>query len=476
MKRKCTEKRFPVDMAPFILGGRVTVRYPGQLLQKIYSRGVCIYMSSSQSAGKGWLVTLSGTGINLALGVLYAWSVIAKSLTNDWGWSATMASKPYAVACGVFAVMMVFAGRAQDKYGPKIVASLGGALTGIGMIISSFASQGDNTLMIIGFGILAGTGIGLGYASATPPAVKWFPPAKKGLITGIVVSGFGLASVYISPLTNNLLANVGISRTFMILGIAFFIVSVLLSQFLVNPPAGFVPKGMPVQSKAAASANKKHDYEWHEMLKTPQFYLLWLMYAFASFAGLMIIGHMAKIAGKQLPGTELGFILVAILAIGNAGGRIIAGVVSDKLGRTRTMLLVFTLQAIVMILLAKATTVPLLIVGALMVGFNYGSNLSLFPSTTADYFGTKNLGVNYGLVFTAWGVGGVFGSMVAGKIVDISGSYNSAFIVAAVLCIIASAITFITKAPRTITVEKPLMGGIPQMVNPLIDEKDTKSE
>lgn len=136
-------------------------------------------MSSSQSAGKGWLVTLSGTGINLALGVLYAWSVIAKSLTNDWGWSATMASKPYAVACGVFAVMMVFAGRAQDKYGPKIVASLGGALTGIGMIISSFASQGDNTLMIIGFGILAGTGIGLGYASATPPAVKWFPPAKK---------------------------------------------------------------------------------------------------------------------------------------------------------------------------------------------------------------------------------------------------------------------------------------------------------
>lgn len=406
-------------------------------------------MSTSPSSSKGWIVTLSGTGINLALGVLYAWSVIAKSLTKDWGWSATMASKPYAVACGVFAVTMIFAGLAQDKFGPRIVAALGGALTGIGMIISSFASQNDNTLMIVGFGVLAGAGIGLGYASATPPAIKWFPPAKKGLITGIVVSGFGLASVYISPLTDNLLRSIGINKTFLFLGIGFFIVSVLLSQFLVNPPAGYVPAGMPAPAKSAASSTAtKHDYEWHEMLRTPQFYLLWLMFAFASFAGLMIIGHMAKIAVKQLPSIDLGFILVAILAVGNASGRVVAGMVSDKLGRTRTMLLVFLLQAVVMGLLAKATSVPLLIIGAICVGFNYGSNLSLFPSTTADYFGTKNLGVNYGLVFTAWGVGGVFGSMVAGKIVDLTGTYNMAFLVAAALCIVASAITFVTKAPK----------------------------
>ncbi len=414
-------------------------------------------MSSSSSSNRGWIVTFAGTGINLALGVLYSWSVIAKSLTKDWGWTAADASKPYAVACGVFAIMMVFAGRAQDKFGPRIVAALGGALTGIGLIIASFASKSDNTLMIIGFGILAGSGIGLGYASATPPAVKWFPPAKKGLITGIVVSGFGLASVYIAPLTNNLLKSMGINKTFMVLGIAFFIVSVLLAQFLKNPPAGYVPAGMPPASSAAASS-KKHDYDWQEMLKTPQFYLLWIMYAFASFAGLMIIGHMAKIAVKQLPvGTELGFLLVAILAIGNASGRIIAGMVSDKLGRTRTMLLVFLFQAVLMILLAKATTPVLLIIGALIVGFNYGSNLSLFPSTTADYFGTKNLGVNYGLVFTAWGVGGVFGSMVAGKIVDATGSYSTAYIVAAVLCILAAAVTFITKPPKTIQLDKHIV-------------------
>ncbi len=286
-----------------------------------------------------------------------------------------------------------------------------------------------------------------------------------------MVSGFGLASVYIAPTTKTLLLSLGINRTFLVLGVAFFIVTVLLAQLLKNPPAGYVPAGMPAPKAAAASA-QKHDYDWHEMLKTPQFYLLWIMYAFASFAGLMIIGHMAKIATKQLPGIDLGFILVAVLAIGNAGGRIIAGMISDKLGRTRTMLIVFLSQAAVMALLAKADTFVLLLAAAAAVGFNYGANLSLFPSTTADYFGTKNLGVNYGLVFTAWGVGGVFGSMVAGKIVDITGTYYMAYTVAAILCVTAGAITFITKAPRAISIQRPVFTGMPQIVNPLIDEKE----
>lgn len=400
---------------------------------------------------RGWTVTLAGTGLNLALGVLYAWSVIAKALSKDWGWSATDASRPYAVACGVFAIMMVFAGRAQDKFGPRIVAALGGALTGLGLILSSFASKDNAMLMIIGFGILAGTGIGLGYASATPPAIKWFPPAKKGLVTGIVVSGFGLASVYISPLTTNLLNTAGINKTFMILGIAFFVITVLLAQLLVNPPVGYIPSGVQTPTEATLLSPAKHDYEWHEMIKTHQFYLLWIMFAFASFAGLMIIGHMAKIAVNQLPpgtGSELGFILVAILAIGNACGRIGAGFFSDKLGRTRTMLIVFLFQAAMMGFLARADSSAMLIPAAILIGFNYGANLSLFPSTTADFFGTKNLGVNYGLVFTAWGAGGVFGSMVAGKIVDITGSYATAYTVAAVLCVAAAAVTFITKAPK----------------------------
>ncbi len=401
-------------------------------------------------AARGWIVTLAGLGINLALGVLYAWSVIAKSLTKEWGLSAGQASLPYATAVGVFALSMVFAGRAQDRFGPRIVASIGGALTGFGMIVASFATPEMTWPILVGFGVMAGTGIGLGYASATPAAVKWFPPARKGLITGLVVSGFGLASVYIAPVTAWLLADYGTATTFRALGLAFLVVTVGLAQLLVNPPADHV--AAPVAAAVAGSSRdnsavENDDYDWRDMVRTKQFALLWVMYAFSAFAGLMIIGHMAKIAAVQLTGIELGFILVAVLAVGNAAGRLVAGIVSDRIGCTRTMLFVFTLQALMMVALAVSSTPLTLVPVAAIVGFCYGANLSLFPSATAGYFGTAHLGVNYGLVFTAWGVGGVFGSMTAGTIVDTTGSYAIAYGVAAILCLVASGLTFVTKPP-----------------------------
>ena len=407
-------------------------------------------LDMSTASTRGWIVTFAGLGINLALGVLYAWSVIAKSLTADWGWSAGQASLPYAVACGVFAVSMVVAGRAQDRFGPRVVATLGGAFTGLGMIAASFGSADSALPIVLGFGVMAGVGIGFGYAAATPAAVKWFPAARKGLITGLVVSGFGLASVYIAPLTQWLLGAYGIAQTFRILGVGFLATTVVLAQFLSNPPAGYVPAPVRVREHhtGAQALHASHDYDWREMVRTPQFALLWLMYAFAAFAGLMIIGHMAKIAAVQMPGLTLGFVLVAVLAIGNASGRVVAGIVSDRIGGTRTMLVVFVLQAALMGLLAISGTPVMLVPVAALVGFAYGANLALFPSTTQGFFGTKNYGVNYGLVFTAWGAGGVFGSMTAGSIVDSTGSYAIAYAVAAGLCLAAAGLTFAIKPPR----------------------------
>lgn len=406
---------------------------------------------SSESNTRGWIVTFSGTAINLCLGVLYAWSVIGKAITKEWGWTAAEANIPYAVACGVFAIMMVVGGRLQDKIGPRIVASIGGVMIGAGMILSSFASKGSMLPMIIGFGILGGSGMGFGYGSATPPAVKWFPPYKKGMVTGLVVAGYGCASVYLSPLTTKLLNLYGINQTFFILGIFFTVAIILFSQKLKNPPAGYVPPGMP----ATTSVDHRvlgHQYDWHEMMKTPQFYLLWLMFGFGSFAGLMVIGSLAKMAVVQNPTTTLAPIFVAILAAGNAGGRIAAGFLSDKLGRTRTILLVALGQAMVLYLFTYFTTDIMLAIGSASVGAFYGANLALFPSTTADYFGTKNLGVNYGLVFTSWGVGGVFGGMVAGKVFDLTKTYYTSFMIAAGICVFQAVLTFITKPPKTIVV------------------------
>jgi OFA family oxalate/formate antiporter-like MFS transporter len=398
----------------------------------------------SQSSNRGWVVALSGTGINLALGVLYSWSVISKEIPKEWNWTETFKSWPYTVACLVFALMMVPAGKLQDKFGPRIVASLGGILTGLGLMLASqFTSV---TMFIVGFGILAGSGIGFGYASATPPAVKWFPSAKTGMISGVVVSGFGLASVYIAPLAKYLIKTLGVQTTLLILGIAFLIIVVLLSQLLINPP----PK--PAAKAAAATGTK--DYSAGEMLGTPQFYMLWLMFAFNAGAGLMVIGKLAKLVEVQT-GFKAGFILVALLAIGNAGGRLLAGTLSDKYGRTR-ILQVFTIfQAALMFLTPMIDNTIILVLFSMCIGMNYGSNLALFPSITKDFFGLKNFGVNYGLVFTAWGAGSLM-TLVAGKMYDLYQSFEIALYLAGAFLLITLVLSFVVSKPELAGAAVPL--------------------
>jgi MFS transporter, OFA family, oxalate/formate antiporter len=391
---------------------------------------------------KGWIVTFAGMGLNLALGILYAWSIFGKQLTESvdkggFGWSKTEATLPYTIAIACFAAMMVPAGRLQDKFGPRVVASVGALLTGAGLIIASFGTPASVLPAVLGFGILAGTGIGLGYASAMPAAVKWFPPEKKGLITGLVVAGFGVAPVYIAPLSKYLLSTYGISNSFRILGIAFMVTTTLFAQLIKNPPVTQPPlKG----AKGASAANPpRADSSWRQMVRTPVFYSLYIQYACAATAGLMIIGHLAKIVAMQSGNTiKIGFLFVALLAVFNAGGRIVAGVVSDYIGRIVTISLVCIMQAMIMSFFPQFSTVTGFFVGSALVGFNYGACLALFPATTADYWGTKNLGLNYGILFTSWGVGGVFGPMLAGRIADATGAYTMAYYIAAALLLFAA--------------------------------------
>jgi len=181
----------------------------------------------------GWIVTTAALGINLLLGLLYAWSVFKKELVVELGWSNTLASLPYTVSAAVFAFMMIFAGRAQDKYGPRIVALLGGLMFGGGLILSGFTTS--PVIMVLTFGLIGGIGIGLGYSATSPCAIKWFESSKKGLISGIVVSGVGLAPVYIAPLTAYFIKLYGIQRTFIILGIIALAAISVFSLILRNP-------------------------------------------------------------------------------------------------------------------------------------------------------------------------------------------------------------------------------------------------
>jgi len=389
---------------------------------------------------KGWVVTFAGVGLNLALGILYAWSVFSKQLTEavdkgGFGWSRTEATLPYTIAIACFALMMIPAGRLQDRLGPRVVASAGAVLTGVGLLVASFATPTSALPAIAGFGLLAGTGIGLGYAAATPAAVKWFPPEKKGLITGLVVAGFGLAPVYIAPLSKSLLASVGIGSSFRILGVAFFASTLLMAQFIANPPAAAKPAG----------AGAARDGSWQQMVRSPTFISLWLQYACAATAGLMIIGHLAKIVAVQSGNAiKTGFLFVALLAVFNASGRVIAGIVSDRIGRMVTVAIVCLLQALNMIFFSQFSTFGGFLLGSAIVGFSYGACLSLFPATVADHWGTKSLGLNYGILFSAWGVGGVFGPILAGRIADRTGSYELAYQTASMLLVFAALLAMLS--------------------------------
>jgi len=419
-----------------------------------------------QIKNRGWQVTLAGLGINLALGILYTWSIFKLAIKESimagdgrFNWDLAALNDPYAVCCLVFAFTMIFAGRLQDRLTPRITAIIGGLLTGAGLLLSSMSPS--LLAWIVGFGVLTGAGLGFGYASATPPAIKWFPAARTGLIAGIVVAGFGLASVYIAPLANFLIGHFGLSKAMMIFGLSFTVVVCTLSMLLVNPPKGFVPpQTAAAKKRPAVNAVTALDFSPFDMMRTPSFYKLWFMFFAGSGAGLIIIGSVAGMARQGMG--QLAWVVVALMAIGNAGGRVIAGVLSDRIGRTRTLLLTMSFQAAVILslLAINQTQVILLVLAATVIGFNYGTNLSLFPSATKDYYGLSNFGANYGLVFSAWGAAGFVLPRISQMIVAYTGSPQFSYILAAVLLVASAIMAVRTEAPEMPTKEPELVPGL----------------
>jgi MFS family permease len=236
----------------------------------------------------------------------------------------------------------------------------------------------------------------------------------------------------------------------MIFGVAFMVAVSGLAMLLVNPPEGYTPA---VAAKANVTAikptDKSEDFPPGEVLKTKSFYKLWFMFFVGSGAGLIIIGSVAGMA-KQSMGA-LAWVVVALMAVGNAGGRVVAGIVSDRIGRTKTLLITLTFQALVIssLIFVGERQATLLVLAATLIGFNYGTNLSLFPSATKDYFGLKNFGMNYGLVFSAWGVGGFIFPRVSQMLVAHTGSPETSYILAAFLLFLAAGMSVITRAPKS---------------------------
>ncbi len=423
-----------------------------------------------------WVVVVAAILIQLCLGAIYAWSVFTPQLelaTDKGGYGFTASQTQWVFSAGLvtFALVMVWAGRKQAKVGPRPLAVAGGIVLGAGYILGAFF--GDSFWgQLVCIGIIGGAGIGLAYVVPIAVGVKWFPD-KKGMITGLAVAGFGfgatlwvkLGGSWFGGLLNvcdEMMGLPGVQAVFFIYGIAFLVCVLVGSIAMVNPPDGYRPTGWvpPEASADGGPALGAVDLTEKEMLGTPQFYMVWLTFMLSAMAGLMVIGciklfgidalqHSGAAETAKAASTTAGTAM-ALYAILNGLGRIVWGTISDKLGRKASIFLMCALQGIVMLLFFKlGASAAGLIIGACIIGFNFGGNFALFPAATADFFGNNNVGRNYGWVFLSYGVAGIIGPQIAGHFKDAApGDVNAwvtPFIIAGIGCLAGAVLILLVK-------------------------------
>jgi OFA family oxalate/formate antiporter-like MFS transporter len=387
--------------------------------------------------------------MNLALGSLYAWSVFVAPLEKEFGWKRADTSQVFTWAVVVFAIAFILAGRLQDKIGPFFISLTGCILLTAGFLLS--ARTTSLTYLIVCFGVIVGIGNGFGYATPIPVMAKWFPD-KRGLAVGLAVAGYGGGSAIFGPLANLwLIPTYGWRTTFAVLGVVFFVMTLLGALLLKNPPVGYRPAGW-APAPAAKAAATTYEFRPGETLRTPAFYFMWVAYALGTSAGLMVISQLIPFAKSVgIAGAALATISLVIGAAGNASGRIFSGWMSDALGRLNVLRLMIGISAVSMFILPHTGTlfaVPILLyIMVFIVYWCYGTQLSVNASTTSDFWGTKNAGINYGLLFTAWGVAGIIGPRIGGKLFDQYKDYKAAFYTAGVLAIVALVFEFLARRP-----------------------------
>jgi OFA family oxalate/formate antiporter-like MFS transporter len=335
----------------------------------------------------------------------------------------------YSICGFTFALCMIPGGRIQDRYGPRVGVILGGLCLAAGCILAGLMKS--YTGLVVGFGILGGIGMGLGYAAATPAAVKWFHSSRRGLIVGLVVAGYGAAAIYISPLADYLIRNHGLTGSFVGLGILFAVVVVVAGLLLRSPPPGYVapiPPHLPDGPKVVTT-----DYSARAMLRTWQFYALVFLFVGSAQAGLLVISKAKPLLVTASGGTgffgENAWLLVTFIGFVNATGRVGTGRYSDRIGRLNAYALNGAVSAACLfaapwVIAGQNVALLFAIIG--VMAWQYGGTLALMPAITADYFGSKNLGLNYGLVFIGWGIA-FFVPQLASSLELATGNLGAAF-------------------------------------------------
>ncbi len=400
-----------------------------------------------------WLLVAAALLLQFAIGAVYAWSVFGKALqaAGPFKLNKVESTLPFEVTIGMIFIGTYIGGRIQDRRGPRIVAMVGGVIYGVGVILASFAQSRDQLpVLVIGYGVISGFGLGLAYIVPIAMLQKWFPD-KRGLITGLAVGGFGFGAVLTSPIAQSLIdANKDVpTKAFLPLGIGYLVLSLIGAAFFRNPPDGYSVPGY-VAATSGRVVNSGREYTQGEALRSPQWYLLTAILTLNVTAGIALISQAAASATDIAGYTAVGAAnVVGVLAFFNGGGRIIWAALSDYTGRMVAFIAMLGLNGAALLLLPHASNAVLFFILAAVVYLCYGGGFGTMPATAGDFFGVKHAGAIYGLMIIGWSIGGVVGPFIASALIGDQKNYGLAYTTLGIIALAGILLASVTKMRGT---------------------------
>jgi MFS transporter, OFA family, oxalate/formate antiporter len=408
-------------------------------------------MMSGNERPQGWPALVGGGLLNVALGTYYAWSVFVPALEREFGWNRTQTSIVPTIDMVSLASMFLVAGFLQKRLGPRTVAAIGGVLFSLGLLLASWIHS--LPMLYLTWGLLVGTGLGFGYLAPITVGSKWFPN-HRGLVNGLAIAIFAAGSGLFGPLAGMLIERIGWRATFQTLAGIFFVFTMAGAFLLKDPPEGYV--GPAGKSRAAGRPRASLvEMPTSLVLRNPLFFALWAAYALGTTAGTMVISQLVPFARSAGLNAKTAAFAITIGAVGSASGRFFSGWMSDHFGRLPTLRAVIVTSMIVtpMLYVWRGEVVALYVL-LFFVYYCYGTQISVYTSLAGDFWGTKYLATNYGVLLLAWGFAGVMGPVLGSRVFVSTGSYEYAFFGSAGLACAALVILSMVRAPGAVSLAR----------------------
>ena len=394
-----------------------------------------------------WVIAAAAIVTQVCLGAVYGWSVFVGPLVASTGWTLTQVSLTFTIAIAFLGVGTIVGGIWQDRSGPRPVATLAGLLYGAGYLLAGwFVSTGSLAGLYVSYGALGGIGMGMGYITPVATLTKWFPD-RRGLMTGVAVAGYGAGALVMSPFAARSVAARGVPATFEILGVVYLILIVAAARFYSHPPSGWRPEGW-IPTGTVMRAASTDDFTVREAMKTPTFWMLWLMLFLNVSAGIMIISQASPMAQQQARMTPVAAAgLVGVISMFNGAGRVLWAWASDAIGRARVYLLLYVIQAAIFFALPRLTEAAIFSAALAVIGFCYGGGFGTMPSFTADSFGSKFMGGIYGWILLAWAAAAIPSPILIARLRQTTGQYDLAIVSIAAVLVAATVLPLTVRRP-----------------------------